>query len=81
MTEEQVLGEISKAVAQILSDKGLPAPALTADTELLGGDLQIDSLALAMLVREMEERIGFDPFQDGFIDFRTAGELAKLYVK
>lgn len=81
MTEEQILGEISKAVAQILSDKGLPAPTLTADTELLGGELQIDSLDLAMLVREMEERVGHDPFQDGFIDFRTVGELAKLYVK
>jgi hypothetical protein len=57
MTEDQILGEISKAVAQI------------------------DSLDLAMLVREMEERVGHDPFQDGFIDFRTAGELAKLYVK
>jgi acyl carrier protein len=81
MTEDQVLAEISKAVTQILSDKGLDAPAITAGTELLGGDLAIDSLDLAMLVREMEERVGFDPFQDGFIDFRTAGEMAKLYVK
>jgi acyl carrier protein len=81
MTEEQILAEIGKAVGQIMSDKGLDAPAIGADTELLGGDLAIDSLDLAMLVREMEERVGFDPFQDGFIDFRTAGEMAKLYVK
>jgi acyl carrier protein len=81
MTEEQILAEIGKAVTQIMSDKGLPAPTLTSETELLGGDLPIDSLDLAMLVREMEERVGFDPFQDGFIDFRTAGEMAKLYVK
>ncbi len=81
MTEDQILAEISKAITQIMSDKGLPAPIVTADTELLGGELPIDSLDLAMLVREMEERVGFDPFQDGFIDFRTAGEMAKLYVK
>ncbi|PZO54454.1 MAG: acyl carrier protein [Alphaproteobacteria bacterium] len=81
MTEDQILAEISKAITQIMSDKGLPAPTVTADTELLGGELPIDSLDLAMLVREMEERVGFDPFQDGFIDFRTAGEMAKLYVK
>jgi len=81
MNEEQILAEIGKAISQIMSDKGLSAPAITADTELLGGDLAIDSLDLAMLVRELEERVGFDPFQDGFIDFRTAGEMAKLYVK
>lgn len=81
MTEDQILAELGKAVGQIMSDKGLDAPTVTADTELLGGDLAIDSLDLAMLVREMEERVGFDPFQDGFIDFRTAGEMAKLYVK
>ena len=34
-----------------------------------------------MLVRELEDVVGHDPFQDGFIEFRTAGELAKLYVK
>lgn len=81
MNEVQILAEIGKAISQIMSDKGLPAPTIAADTELLGGELPIDSLDLAMLVREMEERVGFDPFQDGFIDFRTAGEMAKLYVK
>jgi hypothetical protein len=34
-----------------------------------------------MLVLEMENVIGFDPFAEGFIEFRTAGELAKLYAK
>jgi len=81
MTEAEVLGHIEKIVQRTLSDKGMPAPAVTADSVLLGGDINIDSLDLAMRVRELEDVVGFDPFQDGFIDFRTAGELAKLYVK
>jgi acyl carrier protein len=81
MTESQVLEQIDAIVGRILSDKGLKAPKVSADTELLGGELKIDSLDLAMLVRELEEVVGHDPFAEGFIEFRTAGELAKLYAR
>ncbi|MCR6645556.1 MAG: acyl carrier protein [Terricaulis sp.] len=81
MTEAETLTHITAIVTRILDDKGLPAPAITPDTELLGGELKIDSLDLAMLVRELEDVIGHDPFAEGFIEFRTAGELAKLYAK
>lgn len=81
MTEQDVLSKIDELVANILSQKGLDGGKVQADTELLGGDLGIDSLDLAMLVRELEDAFGHDPFQDGFIEFRTAGELAKLYIR
>jgi acyl carrier protein len=81
MTEQEVLGHIEKIVQRTLSDKGMAAPKVEASSELLGGEISIDSLDLAMLVRELEEVVGFDPFADGFIEFRTAGELAKLYAK
>lgn len=81
MTEQAVLEHIRTIVARILTDKGQRAPDIQSSSELLGGAVGIDSLDLAMLVRELEEVVGFDPFQDGFIEFRTAGELAKLYVK
>lgn len=81
MNEQQVLEQIVQIVQRTLSDKGLKAPPIGAGTELLGGEVGIDSLDLAMLVRELEDVVGHDPFQDGFIEFRTAGELAKLYVK
>jgi acyl carrier protein len=81
VTEQAVLLKIQELVANILSQKGLPAAPVGAGTELLGGGVGIDSLDLAMLVRDLEEAIGFDPFQNGFIEFRTAGELAKLYVR
>ncbi len=81
MTEGQVLEQIGAIVARTLKDKGAPAPAITAETELLSGALKFDSLDLAMLVRELEDVVGHDPFSEGFIEFRTAGELAKLYTK
>lgn len=81
MTEQEILVKIETIVQRILSDKGMDAPAINADSELLSGDVSIDSLDLAMLVRELEDELGFDPFADGFIEFKTAGELAKLYAK
>jgi len=81
MNEQEVLAQIDMLVQRILTDKGETSSPITADVELLGGAIAIDSLDLAMLVRELEDVVGHDPFKDGFIDFRTAGELAKLYAK
>lgn len=81
MTEAEVLDHIRRIVARTVEDKGLDAPGLVAETEMLGGALPIDSLDLATLVTELEQVVGHDPFASGFIEFRTAGELAKLYAK
>lgn len=81
MTEQDVLNEIARIVNRTLDDKGFDPVTISADTELLGGDIQIDSLDLATLVAEMEGVVGHDPFAQGFIEFKTAGELARLYAK
>jgi acyl carrier protein len=81
VTEQEVLQHIEKLVHTALSDKGEKPGPVDASTELLSGDLGIDSLDLATMVRELEEIVGHDPFKDGFVDFRTAGELAKLYAR
>ena len=81
MTHEDVLEHIRKTIATIATSKGLRPPKVDADTMLLGGGLPIDSLDLASLVVELESFTGYDPFQAGFINFRTAGELARLYQR
>jgi acyl carrier protein len=81
MNEQQILGQISQIVQRILSEKGLDAAPISADTALLDGTVGIDSLDLAVLVRELEDVVGHDPFADGFIEFQTAGELARLYLR
>jgi acyl carrier protein len=80
-TEEQtILEEISRIVHGILDRKGISTLSVTPDSELLGGSLAIDSLDLAVLVRELEQVVGRDPFAHGFVGFRTVGDLAKLYL-
>lgn len=81
MDEQTVFSHISRIVTRMLEEKGRGGVVLQQDSELLGGAVGIDSLDLAMLVREMEEICEFDPFANGFIEFRTAGELARLYVR
>lgn len=53
MTYEEILNEIEKSVKEIAQSKGMPIPAVTAKTELLGGDLPIDSLDLAGIVLQL----------------------------
>jgi acyl carrier protein len=81
MNQEEVLRLIENLLGTIASSKGLKAPQISAQTKLLGGEVGIDSLDLASLVHELEEATGHDPFQSGFVNFQTAGELAKLYQR
>ena len=73
------LDMIRDELTQILEDKGAPVKTITADTALLDGPLDIDSLDLATLVVALEEKTGLTPFAQGFVLFHTAGELAVLF--
>ncbi len=70
---------IQQELTQVLIEKGAVAPVIEADTPLLNGPLDIDSLDLATLVVTLEEKTGLTPFAQGFVLFHTAGELAKLF--
>ncbi len=71
---------IDTLIQDALKQKGFPPQPVTTDTVLLDSSLGIDSLDLAAIVVQLSEETGKDPFEDGFIDFRTVGELARLYV-
>ena len=81
MNKTEVLNKIAEVVAGIAAAKGVPASKITPATLLLGGGLAIDSLDLAGLIVELEGATGVDPFKKGFVNFRTAGELAELYCQ
>ena len=70
---------IREELTQILTYKGAAAGDIRADTPLLNGPLDIDSLDLATLVVMLEEKTGLTPFAEGFVLFHTAGELAVLF--
>lgn len=80
MTREEALSAIQVALDGVLAAKGSPPAALSADTALVGGGLGIDSLDLAGLVVDLQTSTGLDPFAAGFVNFRTAGELADLFA-
>jgi acyl carrier protein len=79
MSEQEILTQIESILSEVASMKGMDVPKIEPSTQLLDGSVPIDSLDLAVLVRELEEFTGYDPFRNGFINFRTAGELARLY--
>jgi acyl carrier protein len=80
MTYDEAKSRIIAGLADVLTAKGEAGPfSLTDDTELLGGGLAIDSLDLAVLVLQLTEITGRDPFAEGFIGFHTVRELATLY--
>jgi acyl carrier protein len=81
MSQADVVNEIAGILGRLAQTTGATLPKIDARTELLGGALPIDSLDLASLVVELEEFTGHDPFQSGFVDFRTVGELAGLYQR
>jgi acyl carrier protein len=80
MSQLDTIRLISEILSRRLVEKGAKLPALHPDMALLGGEIGIDSLDLATLVVELEERTGKDPFHDGFRNFTTVGELASLYA-
>lgn len=79
MSEQELLDLIKTVVDRIAASKGTTAPKILPGTALLGGGLPLDSLDLVTVVVELEQATGHDPFKDGLVDFRTAGELAQLY--
>ena len=70
---------IVEYINRIRTQKGLDILSASNDTELIGENSGLDSLDLAVLITELEQKTGKDPFKDGFIMFRTIGELTTLY--
>jgi acyl carrier protein len=80
MDIQQAQQEVVRILTETLKAKGQAPDNLREETALLGGTLAIDSLDLAGLVVNLTEATGKDPFANGFIAFRTIGELARLYA-
>lgn len=81
MSHTEVLAHIQRILGDLATAKGVRLGAVDESTKLLEGGLPIDSLDLSALVIQLEEITGHDPFREGFIDFRTVGELSRLYVR
>lgn len=72
-----MMNKVDKAIAKILADRKLPDVELVDDSVIL--DLGFDSIDLAILIADLQDEFGFDPFENGFINFKTVGELKGLF--
>ena len=69
---------VIESIREVMRQNDIEETSLTAETAILT-DTALDSLALAEVLIVLEGKTRKDPFADGFINFRTVGELAKLY--
>lgn len=77
-TREGLQAVVESETLEILKGKGLmTSDSLSNDWEFLNEGL--DSLDLATLLIILEDKIGVDPFRQGFKSFSTIGELVELY--
>lgn len=73
---------IVDSLREFLAEKNLAVPdTLGPESSFLQGDLPMDSLDLAILLLILEEKIGRDPFRDGFKVFNTVADLAAIYAE
>lgn len=75
---QENLDAVQSAIREALEEEGKPVGELNEDTDILS-ETELDSLGLSLVVVKLEEKTGKDPFSEGFINFRTIGELAKLF--
>jgi acyl carrier protein len=81
MTREELFNHVRGLVEQSIRDGGNEPPEITEATVLLGSGIGLDSLGLATIVVELEEKTGVSPFSGGFVNFTTVGELVTLFHK
>lgn len=65
-------------IQKVMQLNGRKNTHLEPETDILK-ETSLDSLDLAQVVIMLEEKTGKTPFDQGFINFRTIRELAKLY--
>jgi acyl carrier protein len=80
MQKQEMLALIGQMVNEKRAQNSLGPMEIGAEDRMLGDSLGIDSLDLAAIVVELEERTGRDPFANGIVNFQTAGALADLYA-
>jgi acyl carrier protein len=77
-SREQLSVFIIERLQQVLKDRGIPQASFSENSSLLNGT--IDSLDLAALVVELQQKTNKDPFKQGIISFESVGDLAALYA-
>ena len=73
-----VSAAVTAAIHRVLSESGRPTREIS-DGDVLTADIGLDSLDLAVVVVQLEQQLGVDPFRKGAAAIPTFGEMVKLY--
>jgi acyl carrier protein len=73
-----VAGDITATIDQVLRESGRPTRSWEPHETLLG-DIGLDSLDLAVVVVQLEQRLGVDPFRSGSGGVRNLGDFIARY--
>lgn len=76
MTEAEK--QVCDAINDVLQQNELPKANLSVETNILQ-ETALDSMGLAVVLVRLEDLTGKDPFAEGFVEFQTIGQLARLY--
>jgi acyl carrier protein len=79
----EIKNRIEKVIRRVAEERNLKLPALADGTEIVG-ELGFSSLQVAILIANLEEEFGVDPFQDEDVmiaDVRTIKDLGHIYAK
>lgn len=81
LSPTEVRTTVHGLVTDLLRETGPDVPELTGTEEL--HTLGLSSLALARLILELEEAVGFDPFEQDAVlsDVRSLNDLVTVYQR
>jgi acyl carrier protein len=80
MTQADIEDFIIGRWKQRAHDRGIDLVMVDPSTDLMEASGGMDSLDLAVLVGELEQHTGKDPFAGSVPEFRTVTDLARLYA-
>ena len=74
---------IERVIRKVAEERNLKLPELADSTEIVD-ELGFSSMQVAILIANLEEEFGVDPFQDETVmiaDVRTIKDLGDIYAK
>lgn len=74
---------VEKVIRRVAAERNLQLPEFADSTEIVD-ELGFSSLQVAILIANLEEEFGVDPFQDEDVmiaDVRTIKDLGDIYAK
>ncbi len=79
-SDDSIRDVVLQAIQRVLSDSGRCVPELT-DSTSFRDTIKLDSLDFAVVVVQLEQSLGVDPFRAGARPVQTVGEFIQLYVE